>query len=267
LNDVYFLDVNIFKGFIFGLGGKMLDLSKYWTWNELCNRWGIPNFEVFDYLQKGLIIYSKLVTLESCPGAYHRYNILQKEQNNILSRFQIDKFLSDGSGKKILPNHTKEDLEKAESKALEFVSKEQKKEFLKIKNEMSAIDKDDPDHFLWKYFEMPESYGERRDLFNKYKDCLFKRDEVIKFEKKHELGKTKKKGKKRPDQEARDECREIAKKLRTKYPDMPIFQMKNHPEIMEVGKEWMPSTRHRWICDLFPAHLRRPGRKREILIK
>ncbi len=162
----------------------MFALSKYWTWGELCDRWGIKKTEVFDFLKKGLQIYTDMGDLEHCPGKFHRYGILMAKQHSILTPAQIYNYLPDDPEPKdsVLPNHTDEDIKKAESKALEFISKVQRNKFLKIKNEMSAIHKDDPQHVLWKYFEMPESHGDRRDLLFKYKDCLFNIEEVVKSE-------------------------------------------------------------------------------------
>jgi len=132
-------------------------------------------------------LYSDLGKIERCLRKYHRYEILHKEQNNILNRSQIYEYLPDDSGNGPLPNHTDEDIEKAESKALEFISKEQREKFLKVKNEMSAIYENDPGLVLWKYFEMPESEADRYELLFKYKDCLFDFDEIVKFEEKNNM--------------------------------------------------------------------------------
>lgn len=48
---------------------------------------------------------------------------------------------------------------------------------------------------------------------------------------------------------------------------MSISEMADHKELMKVGGNYTKDTRHKWICDLFPEHLRKPGRKRLILKK
>lgn len=136
-----------------------------------------------------------------------------------------------------------------------------------LERKLAKIEKENPKCEAWKYFINPEVDEEIEKIIADLRDAIFKMKDVLEFEKKHGLGKTIKNGKQLPNQKAKNECRKIAKKLLIKYPDMPICQMETHPEIMEVSKEWLDSTRHRWICDLFPPHLRKPGRKRKIKIK
>jgi hypothetical protein len=41
------------------------DISKFYTWNELCDRWRLKDFELFEYLKMGLPHYIKCRDLVS----------------------------------------------------------------------------------------------------------------------------------------------------------------------------------------------------------
>jgi len=231
----------------------LFDLSKYWTWDELCDRWGIRKFEVFDFLKKGLQIYYDMGDTAHCPGEFHRYKILEEKQHYILTPADIAKYLPDDSEPKdnVLPEYTEQtikDEERAKSKALKTIPEKLKREFLKIENEMSAIHEDDPEHELWKYFEMPEIYGYRRDLLLEYRDCLFNFEEVVEFEEKNNMKPTqakefvKKHIKTDSDENKMSHKAMVAKNLIEiadeiwKKEKITITAMCRRPEIKEVAK-------------------------------
>jgi hypothetical protein len=244
------------------MGAKMFD---YITWNDLKKRWEKMDFQLLKYLKKGLQPYSRNEVLIICPRRHHEYHYLQNRYSEVCESLRfLEKHLDyDELINKTLPSFP----EDAPNQTREERIKKQEKAKLDIYAQIENFGKIDPQTNKWEYFVMPQTDEEIDNIISDLKETFFKMKDVLEFGKIHGLGKTIKEGKQRPSQKARDECREITKKLRTKYPDMPIFQMKNHPEIMKVAKEWVASTRQRWICDLFPEHLRKPGRKREILLK
>jgi hypothetical protein len=239
-------------------------MSDYITWDDLKIRWDKLNFQLLEYIQKRLQPYSRHGIVVSCPFRYHKYSHLhnlRSENKKYISNLKKNPDY-DNLVDSILPS----DTENGSQKSVEDRVKELERENLDIHDQMARIKERDPHLNSWKNFVNPKADGFIDIIISDLKETIFKVQDVLEFEEKHRLGKLKKKKKLLPCQKAQRDCRKVAKKLRDKYPNMPIFQMKRHPEIMEVGKEWADSTRHRWICDLFPEHLRKPGRKRKIKI-
>jgi hypothetical protein len=160
------------------------DISKFYTWKELCDRLRLKDFELFEYLKMGLPLYIKCRNQVQCPPKFHRYRFLQERQNSILKPAKIKNYLPDdcNSQNNPLPNYIKEDYAKAKSRALEELPEKLKKEYLEIENEMSEIDKNDPNHISWKYFEMPTSDFEIEDLIEEHKDYFFKVEDVAEYQ-------------------------------------------------------------------------------------
>jgi hypothetical protein len=223
-----------------------------------------------------LPVYSKNGNIEPCPSKFHQYFSLQKLQNSILKPATIYKFLPDECDLRnnIFPNSTNEQYEKAKVKALEKLPEDQKDEYLRIEKEMSAIDKEDPFHLSWKYFDS-DPYGDSvpDELLSDLKNCLFNIEETIEFRKTHNLEpiefdlKVEKsighenvpKGI-RHSQKVRKKCREIATKI-WQTETITIADMCRRPEIKEVaknknGKPYVERTIRNWINDLSPNRSR-----------
>jgi len=92
-------------------------------------------------------------------------------------------------------------------------------------------------------------------------DLRFKMEDILRLEK--EYGKPEQteysKKKLRPSQLAKEKCREVAKELWKKYP-IRSKEMAGRPEVIKDAGEYTLETRRRWICDLAPSELRKPGR-------
>jgi hypothetical protein len=65
----------------------------------------------------------------------------------------------------------------------------------------------------------------------------------------------------RPSQEAKKECRAIAKELWAVDPNIPIKDMAVHPKIAKAGKDYRPETRRGWVAKVAPEHLHKGGRR------
>jgi hypothetical protein len=240
-------------------------MSDYKTWDDLKIRWNKLNFQLLECLQKGLQPYSRHGNPVSCPFRYHKYSHLhnlQSENKKYISNLKRNPDYDDLVDS-ILPS----DAEKGSKKSAEDRIKKLEKENLNILDKMAKIKEGDPHLNLWENFVNPRADGVIDKIITDLKEAIFKMKNVIEFEKKHKLGKFKNQARLRPSQKARKECRKVAKKLRDKYPEMSISEMADHKEIMKVGGNYTKGARHQWICDLFPEHLRKPGRKRLILKK
>lgn len=71
----------------------------------------------------------------------------------------------------------------------------------------------------------------------------------------------------RPDQKAKNKCRDVAKKLREKNPNITIAAAIRHKYMMEVSKKkdgnhYVEKVVRDWIKDLWPEEMRKPGRRK-----
>lgn len=89
----------------------------------------------------------------------------------------------------------------------------------------------------------------------------FKMEDIKQFEEKYGKSKLTDSDKKklRPNQLAKEKCREVAKELWEKH-HIRSKEMAGRPEVIEVAGEYTLETRRRWIHDLAPSELQKPGR-------
>jgi hypothetical protein len=104
----------------------------------------------------------------------------------------------------------------------------------------------------------------RAGLSPREKTCLEKKQNDLKDDIERERNRQKKqhpvKKRLRPNQIAKKKCRKAAKKLQKEFPEMRSGEMACRPELLEIASNWTKETRQRWIADLFPESLRKPGR-------
>jgi|GEM_PF-4173636 len=66
----------------------------------------------------------------------------------------------------------------------------------------------------------------------------------------------------RPDQEDKQACQEIAKRVWNDQPILDIKHMMNHPEILDiVGKQYKEDTLRGWLSEIAPERAKKPGRR------
>lgn len=152
-------------------------MSKNWiTFHELLNRWEIEKFEVLEYFKKGLQPYTKDSGKPlDCPAFCHLGPI---DEGAIKSGSEI--------------------LSAAESFGRELNEYEQLSVRWKeiCEKELEVIKKDDPDFVSWKWLpefgELPDyAEPEFKKLFSYLDEAIFKEDDVLEFEGKHDLGASK----------------------------------------------------------------------------
>jgi len=101
---------------------------------------------------------------------------------------------------------------------------------------------------------------------NDFLKCQFKLSDVYALEEKHSefFGEKKPKNddskekKSRPNQLAKEKCREIAEKLWKEH-YIISKEMADRPEIKKFAGSYTLEQRRRWICDLAPEELKKGG--------
>lgn len=151
-------------------------MSNWISLNELLNRWNIENFEVGEYLNKGLQPYTKDSGIPlDCPSFCHSGPINEDIINNGLA------ILSEAE----LYGRELDEIEMTLVAGKEIAEKE-----------LEVIKKDDPGFFSWKWLTdlagLAEYAGDDfKRLFSYLDEAIFKLDDVLEFESKHDLGTSK----------------------------------------------------------------------------
>jgi len=138
-------------------------MSKWISFHELIKRLDIAEFEIFEYLKKGLKPYSKdSGRLLDCPPFCHAGHI----NENIIK-----------AGSEVLDRSEGRDLNVYEkiSVALEE----------RAENELADIKKDDPAYSSWKWLEVSDD--DSKKLLSYLDKAIFRTDDVLEFEKESDV--------------------------------------------------------------------------------
>lgn len=255
-------------------------MSKYISFSDLLARWGIRDFEVLDYLKKGLQPYSEYGQPLSCSISHHaghhrskELSIVRETLRNMESwshrdQSEVEDILPVSESEvptddPLLKNQWIEELREQEAKVLE---------------EWKAIEDDDPGFSSWKYFVMPELDQDVESILGELKGSNYRLKDVLEIGKKHGLeppdqigaektksisdGKGKKK--RRHCQIQKDNCRRAVPRIWDKDKTLTVPELYNHEEIIGFtyrldGKRYKPNIFRGWVKDLNPN--RNPGRR------
>jgi len=153
------------------IGGRMY--SEWISYQDLLNRWGIKDVEIFKFLKNGLQPYERSGHPIECPKYQHQGNIL----NSKLSGITTDLYCLDESENAyrisvLLRGH--KDRQELRQELEEKKNKTQK--------ELKDIEDNDPSLNSWKYFIKPIVKSEIYMLINMLEGAQFKLLDVIKIE-------------------------------------------------------------------------------------
>ncbi len=121
----------------------------------------------------------------------------------------------------------------------------------------------------WNRFELPETEAEAKAVLTELVGSLYHIDDIKKFfgvpefeiDKKEIIPELPKAKAIRPSTKDKLEVQRVFKELLEKHPEFDtIKEFRNLPEIMEAGgKHYTKDKRHKWISEVAPKHLKRPG--------
>lgn len=150
-------------------------MSDWISWEKLLKRWDIRESELLEYLKKGLQPYSDYDFRPiSCPNSCHEYFQHFDNYAEISKRISILKSRIDNDEK----------AEGLKSERNKFLEKLQK-----VEHKISMITNKDPDCVSWKYFVKPLEASDGKKVISdlKKEEAVFKKAEVVEFEKKFGL--------------------------------------------------------------------------------
>jgi hypothetical protein len=147
-------------------------MSEWISGQELSDNFGLKEIEVLGHITKGLQPFDKIGKPIPCPKFHHKGPLLKHEIDNIDTDLYV---LSDPTS-----SHRKESLLSDGSNPLQVRQKlDNKKE--RLENELADIDKEDPSHISWKYFQKPKSDNSMIKIVNNISNYLFKRSDIQKI--------------------------------------------------------------------------------------
>lgn len=138
-------------------------MPKWISFHDLINRLDINNFEILEYLKRGLKPYSKdSGKLLGCPPFCHTGHI--NEDNMKTGSEVLSEAKSDGR-----------DLNEYEELLVTLKERSE--------NELTDIKKDDPYYCSWKWIEENLSDDDFKKLFSYLEGAVFREDNISEFEK------------------------------------------------------------------------------------
>mgnify|MGYP001828716259 CR=1 FL=1 len=237
-------------------------MSKWFSGSELTERWGIPGFELFNYIIKGLQPYDR-ETGQPVPSP----EIQSKMKELRYSRDLLKKgFLGEKNPAIILAiKHLRRSKEENRIfEALERWDRRSQREILKkriktLENEIYVAGD------TWKGYCQPDPKKERLRLVSEVLKYIYKSDDVENVEKLYNLaqkesietdqiGLPETKKALRPNQRHKNDVREVATALWQSNPKLTIPEIANKGEIESAceGKRYAEKTIRKWIKDLTP---------------
>ena len=199
-------------------------LKKWFSWQDLKNRWEIMDFELLKLFKMGLQPYTRGEKRIFCPASHHRYFVISKrhrEAENILRELnELDELEKRVEKAKRKTFHVPRIPRSVEDHLLDqkiFLSKDDNNGYFitpavieklqtfrnkltekrtKLYKKMENIVDDDPNldasqkKLQWKYFVSPSGYKEIKKVISecKLESAIFERNNVLKIEKKLGLG-------------------------------------------------------------------------------
>ncbi len=238
-------------------------MTKYIKGQEILDNWNIRDFQLLDYVRRGLRLYkTNTGQIFECPP---KYNLKTKLEN-------LDRWIANMEHPDFPDNLYYWEKERVSYDDRWILLDEMKQDRAKIMGKLDSIqlEIDINDRCSWYYCEFPDSDQEALVLINSVAESLFLETDVMeifgppkKGSKLKVLG-ISKQVKLRYDQMCREKCRDIAKKLWDKDPTITIADMVYENELQtytlkQNGEMYTGRTIRGWINDLCPD--RSPGRR------
>jgi hypothetical protein len=229
--------------------------SRFLTFNEVLEHFKIRDFEILEYLRKGLQPYSKHgIPLKECPYPCDYLEQEKKRLRKLRTRLKTRKgemwadYKADGLS---LSDYQ-------ESEVVKLISASEEKIHAREDALAQWYSAAGGDVHGWENIIMPYEEEDREELISALRETLFLREDVLRLEQKPSPSPAQKL---RPNQRHRLLAMEKAQELWKADPTITIQDMGLRDEINELfeGRVYVEATMRKWLKDVCPN--RKPGRR------